>query len=144
HNNGQPLTGEDLDEELRRVRDLAPTAYERYRTTKFTETRFDLDCESIGLRPRRVHDMRRTLNSLLVADGGRDPIRGYIVWGPGKKVSDIYTTLPWETFCEEMVKLKIRFTSPAERVTRSVTRLASAGFVGAIPAPTTGLEPVTR
>jgi integrase len=161
HNNGHPLSDDERADELSRVRDLPPACFDAYRQSRMTLKNFHADCKAIGLRPRRIHDTRRTLNSLLVVDKARDSIRKAIVWGPTKDISDIYTTLPWETFCEEMVKLKIErregkvfelrganlvhdlnLAQDSELVTHSVTRSGSRGNDSGILAPTTGLERV--
>lgn len=120
HSSGAPLAPLVQVAELERARTLAPTAIERYRLPQLGLKRFHVDCDEVGLRRRRNHDARRTTNSLLIADGARDPVRGFIVWGPGKKVSDVYTTLPWETFCEEMAKLKISLREPQVLELRAV------------------------
>lgn len=75
-----------------------------YRPEGWKKLRVDL--KTLGLRPRRVHDVRRTTNSLLIMDGATDPILTYIIWGPPKKVKDLYTTMPWVAFCREMIKLR--------------------------------------
>jgi hypothetical protein len=96
HSSGRPLKAQLQQAAIDRAREMAPTDIERYRMPQLGLQRFKRDCAALGLRPRRNHDCRRTLNSLLTADGARNPVLAYIVWGPGKEVSDMYTTLPWE------------------------------------------------
>jgi len=69
--------------------------------------RFHDDCRALGLRLRRVHDARRTFISLAQADGARRDILRWITHGPEGDVVSDYTTLPFETLCEEVRKLRI-------------------------------------
>jgi len=78
-----------------------------YRPPKTSYRRLQEDLERLALRHRRLHDMKRTAVSLLTEDGARDPILTYLAWGPRKTVRDLYITLPWAVFCEEMMKLKL-------------------------------------
>jgi integrase len=66
------------------------------------------DLKAIGYRGRRVHDSRRTFISLARADGARKDILDWITHGPrSSDMQDLYTTLPWETFCEQVSCLRI-------------------------------------
>ncbi len=69
--------------------------------------RFHDDLRALGFRLRRVHDARRTFISLAQADGARRDILRWITHGPEGDIVSDYTTLPFETLCEEVVKLKI-------------------------------------
>jgi integrase len=66
------------------------------------------DLKMLGFRPRRVHDTRRTMISLTRADGGDKEILSWVTHGPSNEdMMDLYSTLPWETFCNEVAKLRI-------------------------------------
>ena len=69
--------------------------------------RFHEDLERVGLRARRQHDGRRTFISLARADGARPDILRWVTHGPTGDITDVYTSLPWATLCEEVAKLKI-------------------------------------
>jgi hypothetical protein len=71
--------------------------------------RFHVDLETLGLRPRRQHDARRTFISLCLSDGGRKEILKWVTHSrPKADQMDDYTTLLWNPLCEEVAKLKIR------------------------------------
>jgi integrase len=78
-----------------------------------TLARFHEDCKLLGLRTRRQHDARRTFVSLGIADGARKDILRWVSHGPVGDIVDLYTTLPWQTLCEEVAKLKIRLLEGA-------------------------------
>jgi hypothetical protein len=64
---------------------------------------------ALGLRPRRVHDLRRTFVSLCIEDGAdRDKLRLATHGAPGQDVIGLYTTLGWSTLCKQIQVLKIR------------------------------------
>lgn len=67
------------------------------------------DMETLGLRHRRGHDLRRTMISLARADGARGDILELCTHNPRKRAStvDLYTTFPWESLCAEVAKLKV-------------------------------------
>lgn len=68
------------------------------------------DLETLGLRHRRGHDLRRTMISLARTDGARKDLLELCTHNPGKKQStiDIYTEFPWEALCGEVAKLKVK------------------------------------
>src|SRR5712664_1178804 len=68
---------------------------------------FQRDLKLLGLRPRRVHDARRTFISLALADGARKDVLRWITHGPEGDIVSLYTTLPWDALCAEVAKLKI-------------------------------------
>jgi integrase len=68
------------------------------------------DLKTLGYRPRRAHDTRRTHISLLVDAGADREIVKVWTHGKRKDVFSGYTTESWSTFCREMLKLK--FTKP--------------------------------
>jgi integrase len=57
--------------------------------------RFHEDLARLGLRKRRVHDLRRTFISLALADGARNDVLRWVTHGPDGDIVDLYTTLPW-------------------------------------------------
>jgi hypothetical protein len=66
------------------------------------------DLKTLGLRPRRVHDARRTFISLALADGARKDILRWATHGPEGDVVSLYMTLPWATLSEEVAKLRVQ------------------------------------
>ena len=70
-----------------------------------------LDLDALQLRRRRCYDTRRTFISLAQADGARKDILRWVTHGPTGDIMDVYTTLPWHTLCEEVVKLKVELRS---------------------------------
>jgi integrase len=79
----------------------------RHRTNKQVLKHLHADLECLGLRERRTHDLRRTFVSLARADGAREDIVSLITHGPPKNVIADYTTLPWETMCESVSRLRV-------------------------------------
>jgi integrase len=69
---------------------------------------FQVDLKKIGLRPRRVHDTRRTFISLSKADGADKYLCRWVTHGPRKEDAwDDYNSPPWDALCEQVAKLKI-------------------------------------
>lgn len=70
------------------------------------------DLKLLGLRRRRTHDSRRTMISLAQADGARKDVLHWITHGPeGGSIMDLYSTLPWATFCEQVSCLRVELPS---------------------------------
>jgi integrase len=68
---------------------------------------------ALGLRDRRVHDLRRTWISLCLSDGAdRDTLRWASHGRPGD-VMGAYTELEWSRLCGEVGKLKVAAARPA-------------------------------
>lgn len=66
------------------------------------------DLRKLGLRPRRVHDLRAAFISLARADGARPDIIKWISHGPSKRqIVDVYTRLPWEVLCAEVARVNL-------------------------------------
>ncbi len=78
-----------------------------HRTTDQTLPMFHQDCERVGLRLRRQYDSRRTFISLAQADGARKDILRWVTHGATGDIVDLYTTLPWDSLCAEVEKLRI-------------------------------------
>jgi hypothetical protein len=68
------------------------------------------DLETLGLRHRRGHDLRRTMISLARTDGARKDLLELCTHNPGKGQStiDVYTSFSWEALCGEVAKLKVK------------------------------------
>ncbi len=70
--------------------------------------RFHTDLATLGLRPRRQHDARRTFFSLCLSDGARKEILTWVTHSrPKADQMDDYTTLLWAPLCDEVPKLKV-------------------------------------
>lgn len=65
------------------------------------------DLAALGLRPRRVHDTRRTMISLTRGGGAHTDKLKWITHGPSAAILDVYTEYPWEDLCAEIAKLKL-------------------------------------
>lgn len=70
------------------------------------------DLGRIGLRRRRVHDMRRTLVTLARAGGADDGLLHWCTHGPSGSMMDNYTTPPWEALCRQVLCLKVDLREP--------------------------------
>jgi integrase len=81
------------------------------------------DLRTLGLRPRRVHDTRRTFISLATGDGADKYLLQWITHGPSAKDAfDAYATPPWEALCKQVAALQLAPVGAAP-----VRRLAVAG-----------------
>jgi integrase len=79
------------------------------------------DLDILGLRRRRLHDLRRSFVSLCRSHGARQDIVQWISHGPGKSIVDIYTSFPWSTLCEEVAKVRIAAPAPPTALVTLVT-----------------------
>ena len=86
---------------------IVPSRLGRCRSVNHGLKKFLKDLKRLGLRKRRQHDLRRSFISLAIGDGARKDILRWITHGPSGDIMDQYTTLPWESRCAEMSKLKI-------------------------------------
>ena len=74
---------------------------------------FKSDLETLDLRGRRGHDLRRTFITLAQIDGARRDLLKVITHGPASgDIINLYTTFPWPALCAEVAKLAIAL--PAE------------------------------
>lgn len=110
---GRPWTPEDLlipmpPADWERKRNKSGTVGMRDKTYSYKRLKRDL--ETLGIRHRRGHDMRRTFVSLARTDGARSDILSLITHNPGQSGSsiDLYTTFDWPTLCREVEKLNIQ------------------------------------
>jgi hypothetical protein len=78
----------------------------RIRQSSWKHLQWDL--KEIGLRGRRVHDLRRTGISLARGDGAdRDRLRRG-THAPSVDMMELYTSVDWALLCGEVSKLKVR------------------------------------
>jgi integrase len=86
---------------------VVPTETHHVRKAPNTLKAFRDDLHTLGLRPRRSHDLRRTFITLAQVDGAsRDVLRP--MTHPGKQdIVDLYTTLPWPIRCAAIAKLRV-------------------------------------
>lgn len=109
------------------------------RTNSQMWERFKADCERIGLRPRRVHDARRTFISLAQADGADRDLLRWVTHGAPSDILGDYTTLPWESLCREVSKFRLRSATE----TKNPANIAgfSLGTAGFEPSRVPGASP---
>lgn len=69
--------------------------------------RLKWDLETLGMRVRRGHDLRRTMISLARSDGAQVDILRRGTHKPPKEVIEGYTTFEWDVLCREVAKLKV-------------------------------------
>ena len=144
---GRPPSADDL---------VIPSREGRNRNGNHGLKRFHQDLERLGLRKRRLHDLRRSFISLALADGARKDILRWVTHGPSGDIMDLYTTLPWTAYCEEVAKLRVGLRQgklvalPKAVNAREVdggrdtipdTVSVTSGIVGEKLAGWTGLEP---
>lgn len=66
------------------------------------------DLRTLGLRPRRMHDLRRTAISLSLADGADKYLLKWVTHGPQKSDAfDLYNTPPWAALCKQVACMKV-------------------------------------
>jgi hypothetical protein len=101
------------------------------------------DLNALGHRPRRFHDMRRSMISFARAGGARTEVLKTVTHDPKGDQFDEYTSWPWETKCEAMRHLKLeiragkvlRLASSGESAPTSITAISTA--ISENPMPTT-------
>jgi len=99
---------------------IAPTPAGEHQRDPVVNANLRRDLLALGMRPRRVHDARRTFISLSLADGARRDVLPWVTHGPKGDVFSLYTTLPWFTLCEEVGKLRIGSRAPPAKPSSSV------------------------
>jgi integrase len=95
---GRKPTADDL---------IIPSRENGFRNANHMLHRFHEDLERIGLRKRRLHDLRRTFISLCREDGANKELLRWITHGVTADVMDTYTTPTWEALCSQISTLKI-------------------------------------
>ncbi len=68
---------------------------------------FRHDLETLELRRRRAHDLRRTFITLALVDGARRDLLEVVTHGPRGDIISVYSTFPWPALCDEVSKLRI-------------------------------------
>jgi integrase len=90
------------------LRGLRGSPEPRMRSKGHTLRRLHRALAALGLRPRRVHDLRRTWISLCLSDGAdRETLRWASHGRPGD-VLGAYTEMEWAKLCAEVGKLSAR------------------------------------
>lgn len=76
--------------------------------------RLRLDCAALELRPRRVHDLRRT-GITLYREAGADKHKLRLgTHGRRGDIMDDYTSFSWAILCDEIAKLSVFFVARRE------------------------------
>ncbi len=115
----------------------------QHRLSGSTWRRLQADLATLGLRPRRTHDARRTLITLGRSDGcDRDVLRA-CTHGERGDVFDAYTSWPWDVKCREIAKLQVgrRGAEVTQLVTQRKTSARIAHKNRRETMPGEGLEP---
>ncbi len=60
------------------------------------------------LRPRQMHDLRRTGISLAQDGGANKDVLRWATHTPPREVFDLYTSLQWDTVYREVARMLIR------------------------------------
>jgi integrase len=87
---------------------IVPSRRGRMRSRHQHRNKFLDDLKRIGLRPRRVHDTRRTFITLARVGGARCDVLEQITHTARRDVMNLYTTLPWPTLCDAIKCLRAR------------------------------------
>ena len=103
---------------------IIPSRLGRNRNVWTNLEAFRRDLDNLGMRSRRQHDLRRTFISLARADGARKDILETVTHGQRGDIVDAYTTLPWESVCVEVAKLRVKLV---EGKVLAFPQLAAAG-----------------
>ena len=74
------------------------------------------DLALLGLRHRRIHDMRRTFISLARSDGAAKDILRWGTHGRDGDIMDAYSEIEWQKLCAEVGKLKVTMSREARVV----------------------------
>lgn len=80
----------------------------RWRPRQFVRKWFVRDLETLGLRHRRGHDLRRSFISLARSDGAEKGILDRVTHKPPREVIEGYTSYEWPVVCREVLKLQVR------------------------------------
>ncbi len=66
-----------------------------------------IDDATLGMRPRRGHDLRRTFITLAQTDGANRDALQCVTHGPRGDIVSLYTTFPWPALCAAVAVLKV-------------------------------------
>ena len=110
----------------------------RWAERALVRTSLHKDLKTLGYRPRRQHDTRRTFISLCLSDGARKDILKWVTHSRRREDQmDDYTTLLWNPLCDEVAKLKINMR---REPLRAVAIAGSREVIDSEPGPlVTGL-----
>lgn len=86
---------------------IVPSRRGGMREKNAVSRRFDADLKRLGMRERRLHDLRRTFITLCRAGGARDDALRSITHTSNREVMDLYTSLPWDTVCAAVSTLRL-------------------------------------
>jgi integrase len=86
---------------------IMPSRTGSHRRASRVLRRFKADCECLGLRPRRIHDGRRTFISIARDAGAHKDLLKWVTHGPQGDIVDTYTTPSWESLCQTVEKVPI-------------------------------------
>lgn len=73
------------------------------------------DLKTLGLRRRRLHDMRRTFISLAREDDANGDLLKFVTHGRSKAIMDVYTTPTWKALCKQVSCLKVSLDTPPKK-----------------------------
>ncbi len=79
-----------------------------WRSKEWVHKHFARDLETLGLRHRRGHDLRRTFISLARSNGAEKDILRRATHKPPREVIEGYTTFEWPVVCREVAKLPVQ------------------------------------
>jgi integrase len=77
------------------------------RNNSWVYHRWVQDLATLGLRHRRVHDLRRTFISLAIGDGADERLLKYGSHAAPRHVMGLYTSPEWKRVCAEVSKLRL-------------------------------------
>jgi integrase len=111
---------------------IIPSRLKVMRRGHHTRNKLLDDLKRLNLRRRRVHDLRRTFITLARVDGARADILERVSHGPRGNIVDLYTSLPWESLCVEVAKLRVARRAGTLLSFRVLPQYAEASGSGAI------------
>ena len=90
---------------------IIPTRSLTVRTSDNSLRALHGDLETLGLRARRGHDLRRTFITLARADGGRADVLRPLTHPGERDIIGLYSSFPWPVICAELAKLQLPLPS---------------------------------
>ncbi len=70
--------------------------------------RLRIDCEAMGLRKRRIHDLRRTGITLAREDGADKDVLCLCTHGGPEDIMDVYTSMGWAKLCAQVSPIALK------------------------------------
>ena len=77
------------------------------------------DCDAVGLRNRRVHDLRRTGITLAREDAADKDVLRFCTHGGPEDIMDVYPSLGWSKLCAQVSLIDIERGEGAPSATGS-------------------------